>query len=139
MNTYNEYANQIIDELKPTFEQVSDIGKHIKVHPNKLDKIFYLSMEDDLSELYERVLEKYLTVKGKANEAEAVTLLALKEIHKSEKITQKILDAETRVEIKDIVTVENILESWVKTVKNYLATTRSHVSAITGKEDGSDE
>jgi len=139
MNIYNEYANEVIDELKPTFEKVREIGAQIKAHPNKLDKIFYLAVQDDLSVEYDLILEKYLTVKGKTKEAEAITILALKEQYEGEKVTQKILESEMIVEIKDILTAENILESWVKITKNYLQTTRSHVTAITGREEDGNE
>jgi len=136
MNIYNNYANTAVDELKLTFGQVREIGNKIKAYPNKLDKVFYLSIQDDLSTEYDLILEKYLTLKGKADEAEAVTMLAIKRQHddNKDKVTQKVLEAEVLVEIKDILTGENVLESWVKITKNYLQTCRSHVTAITGRE-----
>lgn len=134
---YNEYANQVIERLKPTFEQIRDIGNQIKVYPNKLDKIFYLSMQDELSNLYDIILEYYVIVKSKVKEAEALVYLALKESYETQNKKMpntKTLESEVVKEIKDIMSLENILESWYKIIKNYLQTCRSHINAITGRE-----
>ena len=138
MEDYNTLAKNILEELKPTFEQVKMLGQEIKVYPNKLDKNFYLKIQDELSECYDKILEKYIGyLEPMLDIAEANILLALKEKYKSENQklpNSKILEAEVLSEIKDVLTINRLLESWVKITKNYIQTVRSHINAITGRE-----
>jgi len=138
MEDYNVLAKNVLEELKPIFEQVKILGQEIKIYPNKLDKSFYLKIQDELSECYDKILEKYVgQLEPMLDIAEANTLLALKEKYKSENQklpNSKILDAEVINEIKDVLTINHLLESWYKITKNYLQTTRSHINAITGRE-----
>jgi len=135
---YNTLAKKILEELKPTFEQIKLLGQDIKTYPNKLDKEFYLKIQDELSECYDKILEKYIgELEPLLDIAEANILLALKEKYESENKklpNSKILEAEVIREIKDVLTINHVLESWVKITKNYIQTVRSHINAITGRE-----
>jgi hypothetical protein len=49
------------------------------------------------------------------------------------------MEAESVVMNKDINLSLALLESWFKSVKNGLQTSRSHINALSGKEDENEE
>lgn len=138
--SFEEYAKDRIEQCKPTFEKITKIGQDIRNHTNKFDKAFYLGKQDELSILFEAVIEEYLVVKSRHDEAEAVAVLAVKEKHSNDakQPTVKVVESEVYVEIKMIAMAVKILESWFNITKNYLQTCRSHLSAFSNEPSSED-
>ena len=137
---YSELAQESINSYRPKFQRIREIGNAMHQQVNKLDKRFYLAVEDELSVVYDDILEKYLEVKNKAEEAEATIKVAIEysynqgENKPEKKPTAPIIEAMVKSEIKDIAVAEALLEAQYKIVKNYLQTCRNHIAAVTGRD-----
>jgi hypothetical protein len=139
MEIKDQVKNEV-ETIRPAMEQARKLMQEMMDYPKKTDKSFYLGAEDELTVIYDDLLEKYLTVKLIAETNEANTFLATKKRYEggTVKITVKDLECETASECAEVFTSMILLESWFKSVKNALQTCRSHISAITGKEEDGD-
>jgi hypothetical protein len=136
----NEQVKADIELMRPVMEQARTLMQDMMNFPKKTDKTFYLGAEDQLTVIYDDLLEKYLSMKLLAETNEASTFLAVKKKAEggSVKLTVKDLECETAVAVSEVFTSLILLESWFKSVKNALQTCRSHISALSGKEDDGD-
>jgi hypothetical protein len=137
---YSEYALKVIQEVRPKIEEARKIASDILGYPDKLDKKFYLEIQDRLSILYDEILEKYLQTKTLADDGNATVILALKKKYETGKApTSPQQAAEATIECSDINMAEALLEAYYKSIKNYLQTTRSHIMAVSGKEENEED
>ena len=131
-----EKIESIVNEGKELIDKARERAREAKEYPNKLDSAFYLQVQDDLSEYYDLLLEKYLTVDAFYRDCEAIVTLAVKTKYEGEKKKPNAdqLKAEIRNELTKISMASNILDGWQKSVRNYIAGARAHINALTGKE-----
>ena len=143
----NQKARETLEKLKPTLDDVKVSGERMKNHPNKLDKEFYLAMQDDFSKYYDDVVEGYIDVAVMLDEgiATLTTLLRIDYQNKHENDTKikvpgkDILENEAKVDLKEVSEIKTILGGREKVVRNYIATCRSHVNAFTGQQQEDNE
>lgn len=137
----NTEAKEILTGLKGVFNDVKVNGERMKNHSNKLEKEFYLAMEDDFSKYYEDIVDGYFNVMVilEREIAGLTTVLRIDYQNKHREDTKikvpgkDILENEAKVELKDVTEVKTILTGKEKVVRNYIATCRSHINAFTGQ------
>ena len=137
----NQKAKEVLERLKPTLDDVKVSGVRMKDHSNKLDKEFYLAMQDDFSKYYDDVVGGYIEVSVMLDEgiATLTTLLRIDYQNKHENDTKikvpgkDTLENEAKVDLKEVSEIKAILGGREKVVRNYIATCRSHVNAFTGQ------
>lgn len=136
----NQKVLDLIEDVKPIVEKAKDLMVEMMNYPNKLDKSFYLGVEDELTVIYDGIIEKHLTLKLSVDQAKANTLIALRKNYETTKCPPvNILDAEVKIQCSEIEMAGVLMEGYLKSVKNALQTSRSHVNAIVGKDEGNEE
>lgn len=138
-----EQLQVIKDEMniiKPVVDEARKLMKDMMDYPKKLDKSFYLGVQDELSLMYDQVLEKYLTIKLMADNYQANMILVLKKKYEGGKApTVSQLEAEAQIECAESNMASALVESWFKSIKNALQTCRAHTNALSGKDEDTGE
>ena len=121
-------------------KEARDIAQKMKEYPNKLDNIFYLDCQDKLDIIYDELLERSLRVSTLLKDAEAFAILSVRDKYQDEKKKPNAdqLKSEARELYSSIASYDAVLDSWQKSVRNYVSGARAHINALAGRENKSE-
>jgi hypothetical protein len=124
----NEYAIKKIKYLTEHkyFEIIKTSDHAISQNDDPLDRSFYLSEQDKLSEAFGEIIIAYYRLKAKLKTYIAVRKFEMKISAKTKLPGNEILEDLIKSEIPELYNATLILEGWMERAENSIRTTRSH-------------